>query len=443
MANSDFAIKNDTLVIYMGNDKEIKIPNDVKIIGKGAFKGCRTVTSVTIPDGVVEIGSNAFCECKNLIDVKIPESVTKIGSSAFKECEELTNIVIPDSVKTISRSAFRDCYKLRSAVLPKGLQSISESLFKNCRELVDINLPDSVTEIGDSAFEYCSYLKNIVFPNGLTKIGANAFLWCSSLESIEIPDSVVEISGRAFGSCNKVKDIIIPRSVKEIKHYMFEGCENLTSVTLSDGVERISNYAFSGCKNLTSIVFPKSLNYIDYRTFAESSRPAARLHYDHFRACESLLSVTLPNTAVENGFTECYGHEELKFEGCEKLNDVEGLTAIQSSVYTSIIGGSENSLAEGIKNMNTLGVNKLTIYAPSGSLAAQYATENNISYVETPKDKYIRMFCAKDYVDKIESFVNKYKTPKSFFGEIFLKPAKEANATKCIEFLENWKAENL
>lgn len=442
MLNSDFAIKNDTLVTYIGDDTEVKIPNNVRLIGKGAFKGCRTITSVTIPDGVVEIGSNAFCECKSLVSVNIPESVTKISSSAFKGCESLTNITIPNTVKTIGRSAFKGCQKLTDVVLSKGLKIISESLFQGCRGLVNITIPDSVTEIGDSAFEWCFSLSNIKLPNGITKIGANAFLRCASLENIDIPKSVIEIGRRAFGSC-KFKEITIPGNIKEISCYIFEGCENLTSITILEGVECISQSVFSGCKKLKNIILPKSLAFIDYRAFAKSMRPAARYHYDIIKACENLLCVTLPNHAVEIGFSNAYGHEELRFAGCEKLNDVEGLTMIRSTVYTSIIGASEDSMAQGIKNMNTLGANVFTIYAPSGSLAAQYAAENNITYIETPKDKYIKIFCSKDYVEKIESFVNKYKIPKDFFGEVFLKPAKEANATKCIEFLTKWKAENL
>ena len=59
------------------------IPNDVKIIGEGAFEDCDNLTSVTIPNSVTTIASRAFFECENLKDISLPENITEIGSSAF------------------------------------------------------------------------------------------------------------------------------------------------------------------------------------------------------------------------------------------------------------------------------------------------------------------------------------------------------------------------
>lgn len=62
------------------------ISSSVTSIGKGAFFGCATLTSITIPSGVASIGEMAFEECENLTSVSIPSSVTSIGDGAFSGC---------------------------------------------------------------------------------------------------------------------------------------------------------------------------------------------------------------------------------------------------------------------------------------------------------------------------------------------------------------------
>lgn len=440
---TDFAIKNETLVTYIGDDSEITIPDGVKIIGKAAFKGNKIITNVTIPNSVTQIESNAFCDCKNLLSVNIPCSVEKIGSSAFKNCENLTSIVIPDSVKAIGICALKNCINLTDVVLPSGMKTIPESMFAECWRLKNISIPDGVTEIGKNAFEFCRALSAIKLPNGLKCIGSNAFLNCFSLKCINIPEGVSKISWGAFASCG-FNDITIPGNIKHIDSCAFQDCKNLTCISFLNGVEKISHYAFSGCLKLTSITFPESLVFIENRAFDESSRSAGVRHYCyHFDACKNLICVTLPNRALNYEFCEYYGSKGLKFKECEKLNDVEGLTLIRSSTFTSIMGGSKDAMLESVKSLNALGINELTIYAPSGSFAQTYAEQNNIPFLETPKDKYIKIFCSKDYVEKMESFVNKYKFPQEFFNDVFLNPAIEAKAKKCIDFLKKWKKENL
>jgi hypothetical protein len=61
----------------------------VNQIGRGAFKGCQGVTSVTIPETVIAIKAEAFKDCSDLIRIVIPDSVHRIGYSAFANCKRL------------------------------------------------------------------------------------------------------------------------------------------------------------------------------------------------------------------------------------------------------------------------------------------------------------------------------------------------------------------
>ena len=113
----------------------VTIPAGVTEIGEWAFQGCTGLASVTIPAGVTEIGEWAFQGCTGLISVTIPEGVTKIGHFAFKDCTGLTGVTVPESVTEIGGCAFRGCTALKS-VMFLGEPEIGEEAF-----------PDSIVSI--------------------------------------------------------------------------------------------------------------------------------------------------------------------------------------------------------------------------------------------------------------------------------------------------------
>lgn len=75
---------------------QITIGNNIKIIGKSAFEGCKKLTQVTIGSNVTKIGKNAFKNCKKLKKVTIKSSKIKsIGSNAFKGIKATAKIKVP------------------------------------------------------------------------------------------------------------------------------------------------------------------------------------------------------------------------------------------------------------------------------------------------------------------------------------------------------------
>lgn len=109
---TSLTLKEETLGIAAGalsnceNLTEIEIPEGVKIIGAGAFFGCKKLEKgKIIPHSITSIGSYAFAFCKNLESIIIPDSIKSIGHYAFLNCS-LTGVAIPPSVKTIGKKAF-------------------------------------------------------------------------------------------------------------------------------------------------------------------------------------------------------------------------------------------------------------------------------------------------------------------------------------------------
>ena len=146
------------------------------IIGKYAFCGCSSLTSVIIPSSVTEIEKYAFWGCSSLINVNISSSVTEIGEDAFENCSSLTSVNIPSSVTSIGMYAFKDCSSLTSVNIPSSVTEIGKDAFKDCSSLTSVNIPSSVTKIESGTFARCSGLKSIyVYAETVPSIGTGAF----------------------------------------------------------------------------------------------------------------------------------------------------------------------------------------------------------------------------------------------------------------------------
>ena len=303
------------------------IRKGAKVIGKGAFFKCISLTSINIPGSVTSIGEFAFLNCNSLTSIKIPEGVATIGGAAFRNCNSLPSVIIPKTVTTIGKFAFADCNTLVNIIIPNSVVNIERGVFFNCNSLTSIKIPKSVTTIGDSAFSRCNSLTSINIPDNVTNIGNYAFLNCNSLTSINIPDGVTTIEDYAFADCNSLISITIPSSVIAIGINPFGGCHadlkneskafiyehhvlfnkdktiiisyraKEASYAIPDSVTSIGESAFSFCNSLTSINIPDSVNDIGDGAFT---------------GCNSLTSINIPNNVTNIG--------DYAFAGCDSLS---------------------------------------------------------------------------------------------------------------------------
>lgn len=184
---------------YINNGKELEVTN---YSYSGIVNIPDTVTYMGRTRNVTSIGRGAFSGCSSLTSVTIPNNVISIGEGAFRDCYHLTSVTIPNSVKSIGNYAFAGCWGLTSVTIPNGVTHIGDWAFSACSGLTSITIPNSLTSINEWSFYGCRGLTSVIIPNNVTSIGVGAFGDCSSLTSITLPNSVISIGGQAFMNCN-------------------------------------------------------------------------------------------------------------------------------------------------------------------------------------------------------------------------------------------------
>ncbi|MCQ2522840.1 MAG: BspA family leucine-rich repeat surface protein [Lachnospiraceae bacterium] len=145
------------------NNKTYKVDE----IASDAFKGHKSLTSVTVESSVTTIGKNAFSGCVKLKTVKGASGVTTIADSAFSGCTSLSNVPAFAKVNKIGEKSFYNCSSMSKFTIGSNVASIGKSAFQNCKKLKAVKIVS--TKLTD---------KNV---------GANSFKSISSTATITVP----------------------------------------------------------------------------------------------------------------------------------------------------------------------------------------------------------------------------------------------------------------
>lgn len=222
---------------YISNLKSIELPNTITYIGKQAFEGIWTLSSIISnnpnPTDVdeeafarstswdsetqttkteqyhttlfVPAGTKATYKAKtgwNKFAYILSGNEGKSFSAQTTEGVDVIFAILDENEKTC-QVGYIDGQKGKTAISDYGDQititipasvkyndvdykvvAIGNFAFYGCYRVLSVNLPEGLKSIGEAAFGYCSQIPSIELPSTITSIGEGAFLQLNKLSSV-------------------------------------------------------------------------------------------------------------------------------------------------------------------------------------------------------------------------------------------------------------------
>lgn len=414
---------------------KINLPGKLKTLPKGVFAGCSGLKTIQLPDGLETIEDRAFIGCTSLESITIPEALTYFGSYVFTQCISLQSINVDDlnvefnSKKGVLFNAYGDTLyayptgKAGDYEIPRGTVTIKQGAFFSAMDLGTVTVPDSVTDIEPIAFVMPgSDMRPANFKlKGSAGSAAEEHATIYGIEFETVGDSQQPVipekgltekidgvsyrtydgkTARVVSVDDDVREIIIPDNVtiqgmvvavNQINVQAFAGSA-VETIVVGDNVEKIMDLAFLECSKLRSVTLGAKVSKCDYSVF---------------NACYAL-----ENISVSSGNETFFDDDGVLYEDIDNENRtlVHYPSARADEEYKILNGTTSvaDSAFEKAKNLKLVtfpdGVRKigkdafyghyghkteLVIAAPSGSAAASYAEDNEITFKSTDEDEKV------------------------------------------------------
>ncbi len=312
---------------------------DSKTVEYSQFDGCTALSKVVLPADITTIKNYAFSNT-GLTSLTIPASVTDLEYYSIVKNTKLTSLTINCKIATEYRMRLDSNSKLTTVVL-------------NGMVTTHPYFPSTLTTLkmlgGCSTYPYlseCSKLKTVQIAKcTATTLPSFNFYNCSALTSVTLPSNLKVISQYAFYGTSALKTLTLPSSLTTIGEMAFE-YSGLTALTVPSNVTTIGRWAFLDCKAL--------------KTIKLSGTKLTTIGQQAFGGCSALTKITIPSSVKKL--------EPYTFNGATALYQVvltSGTTTIDSAAFYGAT------------------CTRLTIVAPSSSVAAKFAKEHGIKTTTT------------------------------------------------------------
>lgn len=224
--------------------EKVVLPKNLKVIPSECFSDC-ALKEVLLPDGLEEIDGRAFlCNTRtgddsprllikhteqNFTEIVIPDSVKAIGNGVFKGCKMLKDITLSKNIETLGIGVFADTAWYDAQ--PDGIVVIGDVLYdyKGDIEGGTLVVPNGIRIIASGALELRDDLKRVIFSESVTTISNRAFSFSGFCEII-FPSGLKVIEKAAFSACSNLKWVVLPKSLESIDEKSFYKSNALTSV---------------------------------------------------------------------------------------------------------------------------------------------------------------------------------------------------------------------
>ena len=289
---NDFQIENGILKSYTGRQEQVTVPEEVRIVGENAFKGCVSLRKVVLPSGLEHILAGAFKGCRRLKEIAVPPGVTYVGEYAFHRCHSLESVSLPPSVKELGDCTFLYCDSLTRVKIP-GVLHLGKQVFVNDVMLRELEISPGLREscLCD-VFTGCGRISEVAFSDGRRFVFPNA---------VEVVAGEMAVPGlvRAIA-------VDVLRMMELEGRCLAKFLTNLKHVEIPEGIEKIGKSAFFDKRGIISVQFPATLQEIESRAFRNCisletvafRREGIVVHEDGFQNCSALREVRMPEGAA-------------------------------------------------------------------------------------------------------------------------------------------------
>ena len=336
---------------YLGEDEALILPANYKgedyVIGKNAFSGNTSITSIEIPSSVTSIGDSAFEGCSGLTSIEIPSSVTSIGNSAFYDCVNLKTVINGSNLTFEDGSTDHGYIAYYADKVVNGLIE-GDFAFKEANGKyyltgylgndTHVVLPDKYNGqgyvIGTDAFNNCNNILSITIGSNVEEIEFNAFYGCENIAKVFwLPNTPPEGYSNIYGYLNGKINYVANNNYKYLNNIVVT--QFLSSKFEVDGMVFIPlNLSERTCcvvddinNNLSDIIIKETVSYKNVALSVTDIMPYAFYKNDvlssltlenkgsvgisAFEGCTSLSRIDIPESTTSVG--------DYAFKDCDRL----------------------------------------------------------------------------------------------------------------------------
>ena len=272
------------------------IPDGTVEIGVAAFMNNTMLTDITFPETLKVIGSQAFCNSVNLAAICLPNSLEVIGAAAFgleigvEPGDQVPGISIGPNVRWIGQGAFEGYRMIEITVDTRNayytdengclLNASGTKLIQapyNCQGVLEI--PEGVSYILWGSLDNCDGITELIFPDSVSSISLGAGL-PKNLQKLTVGSGMCNWNG--MEKYASIPEIVISADnpfYKMIDNciYSADGTELLLclvregTLTIPEGVTTVYPSAFgsAGDLGITQVNLPASLENIPTNLFGQ------------------------------------------------------------------------------------------------------------------------------------------------------------------------------
>lgn len=165
--------------------QEIILPKNTKRINDGAFRGDRSLYSVTMPEGLEYIGENVFEDCRYMGHLRLPATITQISDRMFGNGKFDGISIEPNANFSVDDNALIDLHSGRLIGMP-------------VKTVGKYEIPQSAKIVAPYAFHTQLLIRELCIPSTVSSICENAFYNCKGLKHVYsysfMPPEIVETS---------------------------------------------------------------------------------------------------------------------------------------------------------------------------------------------------------------------------------------------------------